>query len=367
MNDNIITSTNQEHKTSEDFKEPGVFSICGGHVGSHVPGVAIGGGIRGKVCGRSRQSRRRLKNKLASVDLGNLPGVIFLTLTFATVPEVAEQKKMLHAFCSWISRYMPRMGGFWVYEKGKQNEREHYHFVLYGTNWVDKKIYQAAWQKIGGGFIKVKWIPGQTAARYISKYISKAIGENHEKQINTPPGSPGDGGEERADAFQVDPDGVVDLNTAHICTNQPEWTGRTWGCHSKAKIPFSEMKRILFNDIKEFYKFNYQIKRFLRRWLKSERFRRSKTLHGVQGGKVFHEPIHFIGATGVSKLREVWRVYRKTGKNTCTYSPGSMALLFGKKPRYRWLCGRSGWSCYIPQTETFHSALWRFIESLQTT
>lgn len=160
-----------------------------------LAGVGAGpGGIRGKIKGLSKNSRRRLMQKMAKVDKEELP--LFVTLTFPDQfyndrLDVKEVKRILKRFRSRLERRYSGVGGFWKMETASRKSGMyvgevfiHFHLLLWGVkdvisfrSWVARSWYEVCGELseahllAGTSVEKVRSYKG--AMFYASKYIAK--------------------------------------------------------------------------------------------------------------------------------------------------------------------------------------------------
>lgn len=152
-----------------------------------------GGGIRGKVTGFSKGSRRRFMRKLAEVERNTKP--LFVTLTFPDeyypcIEKPAHWKRLLKRFVSRIARKFPGAGGFWRLELQTRKSGQcvgsvfpHFHLLLWGVSKSDfeKWAFVAWWDACGRlspdhliRGVDVQELDGQKHVfAYISKYMAK--------------------------------------------------------------------------------------------------------------------------------------------------------------------------------------------------
>ncbi len=143
-----------------------------------------GGGLRGRVAGFTRASRRRLMRLCQSIDQTRLeqPLPLFLTLTygrdFPTDPVV--YKRHLDTFSKALRRKFPRCFAIWRLEFQKRGA-PHYHLLVFNVGYLDHHWLAATWTRIVSGDADhlragtevrrvVSW---KRVIRYASKYIAK--------------------------------------------------------------------------------------------------------------------------------------------------------------------------------------------------
>lgn len=181
--------------------------------------LCAGRGTRGRVHGRSKASRRRFQQSMGRVDLSQVSGVLLLTLTWSEVPGHDFMARCLDVFIKWLLRRFGDVPIAWAKERGKKTGRWHFHLVVFASDYVNCRAYQAAWDRIAGRFagnVDVAFKQDAAVVRYLAKYLSKEVGI----WDTTVP----DAGRGRADRAGA----AVDLGTAHI-SPQEQHTGRTWG------------------------------------------------------------------------------------------------------------------------------------------
>lgn len=195
-----------------------------------------GGAVRGVIRGRSEASRRRFQQSMGRVNLTGVSGVMLLTLTWSEVPGHADQQRFLDNFIKWIMRRFHGAPVAWAKERGKVGGRWHFHLVVFGSDWVTCRLYQAAWNRIAGRFagnVDVAFKQDAAVVRYLAKYLSKEVGVWQD--------APARGGIE-ADEGALGTARAVDLGTTHI-SPQETHTGRTWGWRNYEKLPLHPVIR----------------------------------------------------------------------------------------------------------------------------
>lgn len=111
---------------------------------------AVGGGIRGKVTGFSRASRRRLMQTIARIRKdADLPN--FVTLTYpASFPTPKESKKHLDTFQKRLRRKYPDIGIIWKLEP-QERGAPHYHMLTWGPDTEELlRFVASSWFEIAG-------------------------------------------------------------------------------------------------------------------------------------------------------------------------------------------------------------------------
>jgi hypothetical protein len=167
----------------------------------------------------SRKSRNRLIQKFARLSKQKGKSV-FLTLTYPRdYPNPQASKTHLDTFLKRLARQFPLTSGFWRLEF-QERGAPHFHLILFGLPFVDKSTIQQMWGEIIGHekpFTRIELIRGwHKLMSYVSKYVAK-------EGVGTyiPAGDRAEG----------------DSGFNHL----PYLTGRFWGCHNKALIPWADL------------------------------------------------------------------------------------------------------------------------------
>jgi len=147
------------------------------------------GGIRGKIKGFSRASRRRLMEKVAQLRRDLIP--LFVTLTYPSLyPSGSrEYKRHLDNFRRRMVRKFPGCGVIWRLEFQKRGA-PHYHLLVWGVSYVELLIWvsKAWYEVVGSGDEKhlragtrVEWIRSWRGVwSYVSKYVAK-VGDGEDE------------------------------------------------------------------------------------------------------------------------------------------------------------------------------------------
>lgn len=161
--------------------------VEGSLIKASKPGIReqVGGGGRGTVYGFSKQSRRRLLQKIATLCQDAMP--IFVTLTYPSdFPlDAAQWKKHFDKWCKRLHRKYPYAGLIWRLEPQKRGA-PHYHCLVYGLAMrLDGEIhswFHTSWYEcVGSGDLKhlrrgvdLRMCQGMAAVRkYVGKYLGK--------------------------------------------------------------------------------------------------------------------------------------------------------------------------------------------------
>jgi len=149
-----------------------------------IEGFNGGGGVRGRISGFSRQSRRRLQKTVSKTQKDNLP--IFVTLTYPSEypGDPKEWKKHLHNFLRRLAYAFEGVSGIWKLEPQKRGA-PHYHLMVWGVGFVDLLMFvpEKWYQVVGSGderhlragtrVEKVRSWKGVVS--YCSKYLGKEV------------------------------------------------------------------------------------------------------------------------------------------------------------------------------------------------
>lgn len=268
-----------------------VLSQQGGLIKSRKIGVPpVGGGRRG-VCGpMSRQSRKRLLDRMQSIDheKSSPAGVLFFDVTYATLPpEPQDMKKHLRAFLAFLDRTYDNPGNVWTLELGDKNGRPHFHFLLYAYTinpMIAKQVITAGWVKASkgyGGFGNYSDAREPKAVwKYLAPYIAKGVKSAKSNRA---------GDQATLDGAPVPARYVRDLTEAHIVT-KTMWYGRPWGMRNREKFTFAQITELALEatavnhrDIRHLDNTLTQFLRIARRWVKANRRTDAKSL----GNKLF--------------------------------------------------------------------------------
>ncbi len=146
-----------------------------------LDGRRPGGGVRGRVSGFSRASRRRLQRTLAAIDwrAGGPEQARFLTLTFHRVP------------CDWRARWLAwlacarRLGVRYIWRLEAQDRgAPHWHLMLWATDGALAALRED-WTRIAAdgsrahrryGWHVLRLDSYRRASAYLSKYLGKVGG-----------------------------------------------------------------------------------------------------------------------------------------------------------------------------------------------
>lgn len=141
-----------------------------------------GGGLRGRVHGFSRASRRRLLRKLGEVNQAAVP--LFVTLTYPAVwpSDSADWKTHFDRWCKRLHRAFPAAGLIWRLELQRRGA-PHYHCLVWGADYAALLAWASrAWYEcVGSGDerhlragVRVERIRTWRGVRsYAGKYMGK--------------------------------------------------------------------------------------------------------------------------------------------------------------------------------------------------
>lgn len=267
--------------------------------------IMKGGGGRGAVHGFSRESRRRLLEKVAEIDFKAMTkrtAAIFITLTYpAQWPDMKTSKRHLKAFLERIDRRFDIFNdkgektrgvtGIWRVDYQKRGA-PHYHFVFWNLPFWHKEEVERIWQEIIGAraFTRIEMVDSyKKALHYVAKVIayvakedkkpSPVRGEGSAGRDPRPGEGPGafgseaDGGFNNV-AYQHDdtspqpigapdypesmdmPEGYVYNETSEqiekIVENEP-WQGRIWGIIGRKFLLMGEFEHVKLEMGQWFY------------------------------------------------------------------------------------------------------------------
>lgn len=214
------------------------------------------GGIRGKITGFSKASRRRMMYMLGRVKRADVP--LFVTLTYPDQYSVDLKDWTKHI--DKLRKRMARRGWGAIWRKefkvrksgtNKGKLAPHFHLLVWGVSYFDLFAWlSSAWYQIVGSgdpkhlsagtrVEKLKNI--QSVMRYIGKYINKDEKENLEE-------------------FLTD--------------NEIESFGRMWGVINEDAIPFDEAVSVVIT-----YHEASKLMRLMRRYMKTKKKLNLPTLH----------------------------------------------------------------------------------------
>ncbi len=148
----------------------------------------VGGGLRGRVRGQSRQCRSRLIRRLGAVDQKAYPAthVLFVTLTYhrSWPPTPEGWKRHIEEWKRRVERKHGHLCGVWVKEFQKRGA-PHFHLILFLDAPASEELHHTmweAWHDIAGngshwhmryGFMAETPRTWRGVISYASKYISK--------------------------------------------------------------------------------------------------------------------------------------------------------------------------------------------------
>jgi len=226
-----------------------------------------GGGLRGRVMGFSRKSRKRMLDLMNCIHENWVSEAVFLTLTYADVfPEdAARWKRDLDVFCKRMRRQYPRAAVVWRLEwvprrSGVNVGRlaPHFHLLVFGVPWMDLRWLATAWYEtvdsgderhLGAGTQAQRVRSRRGVMHYCAKYMGKTA------------------------------------------MSPPFWTGRVWGVIGRELLP------ILLRTRELTWEQFYRMRRVMRRWVDKQTRRKRWTRFRGQG------------ITAYLSEREAWRLY----------------------------------------------------------
>jgi hypothetical protein len=200
------------------------------------------GGLRGRIIGFSRASRRRLLYTIARIMRSAiLP--MFVTLTYPNIfPDPEKSKRDLKIFLQRLIRKFPRVGIIWKLEP-QERGAPHYHLLIWGVPFIELLIWVPKnWYLIAGNGDEyhLKWHRGELGNgnkpcvsqvkswKGVWSYASKYLGK-----------------------------------TFDVAGWGQKWTGRFWGVVNRENIPFGNTVKMEIERYKAVQAMRYQ-RRFSR-------------------------------------------------------------------------------------------------------
>lgn len=172
---------------------------------------------RGEVTRFSRKSRKRLIDLFNRLDFTRRR-VAFLTLTLHHHHTFNEAADMLRRFLERLRRKHPTAAAVWKRELQKRGVI-HYHLVTFGMPYYPQDALQRVWTECTGEDLSIIDIRRVGAHSQLMQYVSKYV------------------------AKVQDTDGVPSLeNQPYLHAGENQSTGRWWGVHNRAEIPFAELR-----------------------------------------------------------------------------------------------------------------------------
>lgn len=141
-----------------------------------------GGGVRGKVSGFSKASRKRAMHALGKYDRAEVAQALFVTLTYpADYPDGRKAKRDWDVFVKRLRRKYPKVGLFWRMEPQKRGA-PHFHALVFGVGFIPSQWIAHAWYEVCNtgdpkhlkAGTQIKRVESyKHAVYYVSKYITK--------------------------------------------------------------------------------------------------------------------------------------------------------------------------------------------------
>lgn len=212
-----------------------------------------GGGMRGKIRGFSKQSRRRLMLMISKIRRdAELP--LFVTLTYPEIFPTPEKAKIdITKFFKRLRRRFKKAGLIWKLEP-QERGAPHFHILMWGVNlqiardWIPGNWYEIAgkadrkhlaWHMGLCGNGNVHCVQQVRSWKGVWAYAAKYLGKTFE-----------------------------------IAGWERIWTGRYWGVIAGSDIPFAKLTRVELD-----YRKAVQMMRYQRRYARLKgRDRRSLTI-----------------------------------------------------------------------------------------
>lgn len=228
----------------------------------------IGGGDRRKIQRFSRQSRKRMLEKLARIDWEQAGFVCFITLTYpdrSGPPSADETERDRRTFLKRIRRRHPAASAIWrrEWESRKSGDFQglrfpHYHFLFFGLPFLHHEKLNGMWCGVLDypGYVRTQ-IKGLKSWRqgiyYVSKYMAKRTdlvriepltedrGRETERGSGSRRASPeATRGRAAAAAAGAQPCSLV--NVTYLTAGSEESIGRCWGVFNRKHLPLAEKR-----------------------------------------------------------------------------------------------------------------------------
>jgi hypothetical protein len=207
-----------------------------------------GGGARGTVSDFSANSRKRMLETLARVDLERAGFTCFITLTYPDrngPPSAGATERDRQTFLKRIRRGWPDASAVWRREWEARESGAfmgvsfpHYHLLCFGLPFVHYEHINAMWRKVvrHDGYLRTE-IRGirswRQACYYVAKYMAKPTpgGARPARQ-----GGPAAGGG-RSLVYGTYLTGEGEKQSGRKI-------GRSWGIFNREKVPWGELKTV---------------------------------------------------------------------------------------------------------------------------
>ncbi len=206
-------------------------------------------GIRGAISQFSAQSRKRMLDLLARIDLENAGFVCFLTLTYPGrngPPSHDETERDRRTFLKRMDRRFPESSAIWRREIEPRKTGEftgvefpHYHLMFFGLPFFEHEELNELWAAVLNydGYVRTE-IKGLKSWKQAMYYLSKYMAKTQQRQ-------PGSGGEaDRRSLVNVTymtgeekENGEEEKNKKN---DPPERIGRSWGVFHRKLLPMAE-------------------------------------------------------------------------------------------------------------------------------
>lgn len=189
----------------------------------YVPGVPVGGGLRGRVLEFSQAARRRLINFIARFDVKGVR-TVFLTLTFHNCPSQEVAKVAFKRFAQWLRRHYPQSSAVWRLEF-QQRGAIHFHLLCFNLPYIKQADLQRVWERCTEEDTSIVYIQLCRNKRDVMGYVSKYVAKR-----------------DRSSATTSFIDGSYQHETGELIS------GRCWGYINKKDLPLGELVQMLVED-----------------------------------------------------------------------------------------------------------------------
>lgn len=253
-----------------------------------------GGGLRGAVTEFSRASRRRLIDLMARLDVAR-SRVVFVTLTFASIPTHALAMGAFRRFTMRIRRRFPQASALWRKER-QERGAFHFHMLFFNLPYIPQAELQTIWTactRESLSIVDIRLVKSKKAAMsYVSKYIAKT---------DTPPVT------------------TSLEDTAYQHAPLPPDKGRWWGIVNQASLPMGVLFETLVEDDKEVERFFNMVNDMSKG--KGSGSLVVARLYNARSGVLFAEMLGRVRNQGPSVLKRLVELIR--WRNGNSFAPAS--------------------------------------------
>lgn len=163
---------------------------------------------RGNVTTFSSKSRLRMMRLVARLT-PNWPQATFVTLTFSGTPSPMAAKQALKRLKERLRRFKHNVSFLWRMEFQKRGA-PHFHLIIWNFPYVPQRTFQSWWEACTGEHTSIVDLRRVRNRRQASAYVSKYLAKED-----------------------------TSLDYAPYPHAANDHTGRFWGVHNRAALPFS--------------------------------------------------------------------------------------------------------------------------------